>query len=346
MNEKRDLGQFFTTHYKKILDGFIIPENITNIVEPFCGNGDMLHFIDKTKYQLECYDIDPKQPWIVQRDTLLYPIDYTGKFILTNPPYLARNKAKTKDIFDKYNVNDLYKCFIKQLICNRAAGGIVIIPLNFWSSIRECDIELRKQFVNIYKIIRLNIFEETVFDDTTYTVCAFMFLQKQLYNLDNSNTIEAFMYPSHKVIFTVLSDNNNYQIGGSIYHLEIQGNFTITRLTSKNKLQKNTNIVAKCIDDSAEAKICLKYVNDNAIYIDDTPNLSARTYATLVIMPPIDKQRQKKLVKQFNEFLNNRRDLYDSLFLANYRESKDIARKRISFDLVYLIVIYLLENYD
>jgi hypothetical protein len=32
------------------------------------------------------------------------------------------------------------------------------------------------------------------------------------------------------------------------------------------------------------------------------------------------------------------------LFLTNYRESKDIARKRISFDLVYLIVGYLLEN--
>ena len=36
------------------------------------------------------------------------------------------------------------------------------------------------------------------------------------------------------------------------------------------------------------------------------------------------------------------REKYHSLFLTNYRESKDIARKRISFDLVYQIVGHLL----
>lgn len=36
------------------------------------------------------------------------------------------------------------------------------------------------------------------------------------------------------------------------------------------------------------------------------------------------------------------REKYNSLFLTNYRESKKISRKRISFKLVYNICNYLL----
>lgn len=30
-----------------------------------------------------------------------------NKFVLTNPPYLARNKSIDKTVFDKYKTNDL-----------------------------------------------------------------------------------------------------------------------------------------------------------------------------------------------------------------------------------------------
>ena len=45
-----------------------------------------------------------------------------------------------------------------------------------------------------------------------------------------------------------------------------------------------------------------------------------------------------------NKFLNEYRDKYNSLFLSNYRESNTIARKRISFVLVYEICNYLLHH--
>ena len=48
--------------------------------------------------------------------------------------------------------------------------------------------------------------------------------------------------------------------------------------------------------------------------------------------------------KEINTFLAEQRKKYHSLFLTNYRESKDIARKRISFELVYSIIEYLLES--
>jgi len=98
-------------------------------------------------------------------------------------------------------------------------------------------------------------------------------------------------------------------------------------------------MLVKCIDDSADNTIQLSMAD---VYVDETPNQSARTYATLVIQPPIDKERQEQIVHDFNHLLNAYREKYHSLFLSNYRESKDIARKRISFELVYQIVGHLL----
>ena len=123
-------------------------------------------------------------------------------------------------------------------------------------------------------------------------------------------------------------------------------NYTITRLTSNNKTKKNTNILVKCIDDNMNNLIGLSYVPDEMIYIDTTPKLSSRTYATLVIEPKISVEKQKKLVEKFNNYMKELRNKYNSLFLTNYRESKDIARKRISFDLVYNVVENILDNWE
>ena len=341
MDNKQKLGQFFTTNYKYILQNMIIPENVVNIIEPFCGSGDLLAFIEnQERYNIESFDIEPKKNYILQRDTIQFPPNYENKFIITNPPYLARNKSQSKIVFDKYDVNDLFKCFIKELITNRCIGGIIIVPLNFWSSIRKNDILLRKSFLEIYDIIQLNIFEERVFDDTSYTVCSFQFEPKQ----NITNEIKITIYPSNVKITTILNDGNNYLIGGDIYNLETKNVYKISRLTNKNKTKQNTNILIKCIDDNINSKIGLTIVSNEAIYIDETPNQTARTYATLIIEPKIDLDKQKILADKFNSFLDSHRIKYNSLFLANYRESKDIARKRISFDLVYRIVEHILDT--
>ena len=155
---KQKLGQFYTTNHQYILQGMEIPNNIDTIIEPFAGNGDLIYFIKNInkKYDIECYDIDPKKDYIIKKDTILDPPNYNNKYLITNPPYLARNKSKDKFVFNKYNVNDLYKCVIKEILTNICLGGILIVPLNFWSSIRNADIELRKLFLEKYDIILLN----------------------------------------------------------------------------------------------------------------------------------------------------------------------------------------------
>jgi hypothetical protein len=363
LKTKHKLGQFYTTNYEYILQNLNIPSSITNIIEPFAGNGDLLNFINKenidenidentNKYFIESYDIDPKNANIIQRDTILNPPDYNNKFIITNPPYLARNKSDNKIIFDKYQQNDLYKCFLIELTQNKCLGGIIIIPLNFWCSIRKNDIELRQKFINVYDILIMNIFEERVFDDTSYTVCSFQFQLKNntdnIINITNTakttNNIKCFIYPSKLEINFELNKNNNYTIGGEIYNLKQNSKTKIERLTKNNKNSEfKTNILLKCIDDSIDNKICLSIVKDENIYIDTTPNLSARSYASFTIEPKISSEDEEKLVNNFNLFLNEKRNKYNSLFLTNFRESNSIARKRISFGLAFEIINYLLE---
>jgi len=342
--KKSQLGQFFTTNYQYILQNLYIPEGVNRIIEPFAGNCDLLSFIDnRDNYIIECYDIEPKKDNVVERDTLYNPPDYANKFVLTNPPYLARNKSENKILFDKYGVNDLYKCFLKSILDSSLLGGIIIIPLNFWCSARTSDISLRQAFLKTYKVVKINVFEEQVFNDTTYTICAFLFERNN--NDDrNSHLMSMDIYPIMESLIVELNENNSYTIGGEIYNLPKQSEYNITRLIKGDI--PNTNIVAKCIDDNINNQIKLKIVTDDEIFFDETPNKSARTYATLVITPELSMTQQEELVRRFNKFLVDMRKKYNSLFLTNYRESKSIARKRITFDLVYQIVGYLLTNVE
>jgi len=336
LKKKQELGQFFTTNYEKILRNLSVPSHVKNIIEPFAGAGDLLKFIkDRPDIVFECYDIDPKQDFIIEQDTLQNPPCYDNKFVLTNPPYLARNKCQDKRYFDQYKTDDLYKCFMKQITLSGAIGGIVIIPINFWCPIRKADMKLRKDFLEKFHVIHLNIFEEQVFHDTTYSVCAFQFERKRT----NDDRINVSIYPTEKHFSVKLSTLNHFLIGGDIYNLERTHSYQIARLTKHNKDKQHTNILLKCIDD--EKPIGMNIVKTANVYVDETPNTSARSYATLVINPPISLEQQECVVSRFNTLLQRYRNDYHSLFLSNYRENQ---RKRISFDLAYHITGHLLEK--
>jgi hypothetical protein len=333
---KQELGQFYTTNYEYILQNFKIPKDIKIIIEPFAGNGDLLGFIkDKKKYKIECYDIEPKKDYIIKKDTLKNPPCYNDKFILTNPPYLARNKNKNKELYDKYKCNDLYKCFITNIINSECLGGIIIIPLNFICSIRKQDAELRKIFLNKFNIEIINIFEEKVFDDTSYNICSIQFTKYN--NLNKLIKCYSYLNNNKKIIELSLNEKNNYTIGGEIYKLKKNKKYIIERATKKSDLKNLSNILLKCIDDNN--KINLSLVDDDKRFIDNTPNLSARSYATLIITPLINIDEQKKLINKFNNFIEENREKYNSLFLTNYREN---SRKRISFELAFRICSYLI----
>ena len=337
---KSKLGQFYTTNYEYILQGFSVPTDIP-IVEPFAGNGDLLAFVKSSNHAFECYDIDPRKDYIIQRDTLLYPPSFSGKFVFTNPPYLAKNKSADKAVYELYGCDDLYKCFIELLTRDVCEGGVLIVPLNFISSIRAGDTALRRRFVSAYRLDRIHIFEEQVFQDTTYTVCSIRF--SRIGRDEPSTPTICTIFPNKKQIAFALTEQNHYTIGGEIFTLPATTAYKIERATKDTKKTDCiTNILVKCIDDNIRSKIQLRLTSDQDRYIDTTPNLTERSYATLVIDPPLSLAQQTELVERFNRLLEEYREKYNSLFLTNYRESNTIARKRISFGLVFQLCGYLL----
>ena len=105
--------QHFTKQYEKILKNInFYPKEA---IDPFAGECDLFNYSPGTKWIF--YDIEPKKENVIKNDSLLNPVDYTDKTVITNPPYLAKNKTKEfREIFEKYKEDDLYKASIKSII--------------------------------------------------------------------------------------------------------------------------------------------------------------------------------------------------------------------------------------
>lgn len=340
MNNKKELGQFYTNNYEKILKNISITDikiNYKKIIEPFVGQGDLIPYIQnfkKSDTKIEYYDIEPKVKTenIIKQDTLLDPPDYKDSIIITNPPYLAKNKTKNKNIYEKYDENDLYKCFIKSII-NKVNGGVLLIPLNFFCNIRKLDLKLRDIFLSKYRIPKINIFEEKVFDDTGYTICSFPFYKENLTNNEiKIQEIELNFYPSEKKVNIIIKKSENWIIGYNIYNTEIDTCIKIKRLLEGDITSNKSNILLRSIDSGSkkEQKIRLEIVNE--LYYGKQ---SSRNLASICWNLNFNLDQQKEICQLFNNFINNNRKKYNSLFLTNYREN---SRKRISFELAFRLI--------
>lgn len=340
---KKARGQFYTTHSSYILDGFCLPRNIQRIIEPFAGQGDLLEWVHKMDPQttVEAYDIEPKKPGIQQRDTLRNPPNYKDAWIITNPPYLARNKSKTKDIYDLYNTNDLYKCFLTSVVQQEnCRGGIFIIPAGFFFSPREIDVRCRNAFLTRFRITKVKYFEEPVFEDTSTTIVAFSFERSN--EILKTQEVEWIKTPSNVQKIFTMSAENDWIIGGDIYKLPIPLSISVRRTIEGQALRDNeqqTYITLNALDSGTQGgRISLMY-KQGFIYPSKE---SSRTFATLRITgKTLSEEEQQNLCDRFNKFLEQKRDETWSLFLPQYRESKEYARKRIPFDLAYRIFLHL-----
>ena len=97
--DKKQLGQFYTTNFDYILENIEIKDFKDRIfIEPFAGNNDLIKWVEKKQdVKIKKFDIDPKDDDTIKQNTLLNPLDYTDKEVITNPTYLAKNKSKSKN---------------------------------------------------------------------------------------------------------------------------------------------------------------------------------------------------------------------------------------------------------
>lgn len=360
---KKRLGSFYTTEASYVLSGMSVPDNVP-LIEPFVGGKDLIKWAGK---RMEMYDKDRRvcenDSEILFQDTLLNPPVYKDKFVVTNPPYLARNKNKDKTLYDKYDTNDLYKVFIKNIVNGDALGGILILPLNFLSG---QDNKIRECFFKKYKISQLNIFEETVFGDTSNVVCAFQFER----GTQGDSLVNLSLYPSKETRQISLQEKYGYRLAGEVYDVVKRtkhSEFKISRLVKGEKYLKRdkekkfipTNLFLCASDSGGEENarnkkglpINIKNENikhkisltlcEHRYYGKETD----RMFASLSCNHTLNNQQE--IVDKFNERLENYRTKYNSLFLTNFRNSsKNYSRKRISFSLAFSIIKEILEEME
>jgi hypothetical protein len=323
---KKQLGQFYTKKaYYITQDLMSIFPSGSEIVDPFCGEWDLLNLIENGIG----YDIDPKNSKTIKQDTLTNPPNYKNKWVITNPPYLAKNKNKDKTLYNTYQTDDLYKASLLSII--GCEGGVIIVPVNFFSS--EDD-KIRQSFLSEYEVIKVNVFEEQVFNDTTYTVCAFSFIKKK--NIKQDMPFKFF--PSQKEHTFSLNKKEGYRIGYEVYNLSMS-KIKISRLVREEQ-QYKSNLFLYAIDTGNEkGKIRLE-LKDH--YIGKQTD---RAFATLVFSEKLSKEQEIYVMNKFNETIEIYRNKYHNMFLTNYRNStSSMARKRIGFNLAYRIISHLLSK--
>lgn len=360
--KKRDLGQFFTTNSDYILQGLNDFVKDKEITDPFAGNQDLLIWA-KSNNCKKIIGFDCDQKYVDERkvflnDSINHPKSY--KFVCTNPPYLHKNKAtkETKENFfcgKNSNFEDLYQVSIFSILnCDE---GILIVPLNFLCA--ENSNKIRKLFFEKFEIIKLNIFSEQVFDDTTYNVVSFYFKKKQ--QCSEKNSIDATIYPENNKIKLILEKAYDWQFGGDFIHniKNSKNDLGVFRLTEdylksgeyeveialqnikdkkilkisddiKRLLEKNI-LFLRAIDSKNGKKIQLEDIRKYKIAGLVGKNTS-RNMAHLIFKKEISIDKQIELMYKFNSELSVNRDKYMSFFLTNFRDNN---RKRISFDMTY-----------
>jgi hypothetical protein len=330
MKKKTKLGQFYTKNSKYIIGNLLdfLPEN-ANIIEPFCGEGDLII----TDHLYEKYDLDPKIEGCLKKDTLLEPPSYKDKYIISNPPYLAQNKNTDKSLYNLYKTDDLYKCAL--LSIKECLGGVLIVPLNFFC---DEDNEIRNYFFSTFTILQVNIFEETVFSDTTYTVCSFSFIRNEIQK--NELNITCTFFPKKITKSFDIYQSSGWRIGDDFIKIvSSQKNIGIKRLVTNGT--PNSNLYLRAIDTgSNDGRISL-IINKEHFYGISTD----RSFATIILDKKYTDEQQLFICNEFNSILEINREKYNSLFLTNFRNSTtSYARKRISFDVAYKLISYIIKK--
>lgn len=371
--KKRNLGQFFTTNSDYILQGFNDFIKNKEVSDPFAGNRDLLNWAKNNKckkfvgFDCDKNYIDEKNVFF--NDSINSPKDY--KFVCTNPPYLHKNKA-TKEIKEKFftgknsNFEDLYQVSISSIL--NCAEGIIVVPLNFLCA--ENSKKIRELFFAKFEIIKLNIFSEQVFDDTTYNVISFYFKRKQ--KISEKNIIDTTIYPENKKIKLTLEKKLSWQFGGDfIYKIKnVKNDLGVFRLTEDylksgeyeveialqnikdKKILKISDDIKKLLEKNILFLRAIDSKNDKKIQLEDIRKYkiaglvgknTSRNMAHLIFKKEVSINEQIELMKRFNDELSVNREKYFSFFLTNFRDNN---RKRISFDLVYkfLNLIYYEKN--
>jgi hypothetical protein len=305
--EKQYKGQYYTTVANKLLNGWEKYTEGKCVLDPFVGAGDLLRWASNAK-KVTGYDIDPAAPGALLNDSLMDPPDYTGSFLISNPPYLSSNKCRDGDKrpYQKWGQSDYYKCHLASLLPNNCEEGILILPSNF---ISESNAKARELFFSDYEILELRYWREPTFEDTNTGIVAFVF--KKASTRVPKRVVPTTLYPQNVSFDMTLERRYKWLWGQDFFDtLNSANDYEYTRAV---EVVPNTNIVVGCLDNG-------RYSTGFHYNEEDPIIVKKSVITTFQLMTPYEftLEEQKEIVRVANELLANFREQYHSMFLSNY----------------------------
>ncbi len=303
---KRELGQYFTTYNPFQNSGFLnwayeCDLSKTTILEPFAGSNNLINMLQDMDLctDFKSFDIEPKNKFVKRRDTLKnFPKGF--KVCITNPPYLAQNSAKRRNLeFPNIIYDDLYKYSLEKCLENCDYVG-AIIPASFFNA-------------NIFRerLSHYILLNSKMFNDTEHPVCLALF-KKYSEDVD--------LYNDNKYLGK-LSDLKK-KLPKSNINMDIRFNVP------------NGNLGLIAIDNTIEPSI--KFVNGEEIS-PDRIRVSSRSI-TRIMIPT--KYKINSIIEKLNYNLNIfRKETYD-LFLTPFKglRKDNYYRRRLDYKLAKKLI--------
>ena len=303
---KRELGQYFTTYNPFQNSGFLnwskeCDLSKTTILEPFAGSNNLINMLQDMGLcaDFKSFDIEPKNKFVKRRDTLKnFPKGF--KVCITNPPYLAQNSAKRRNLeFPNIIYDDLYKYSLEKCLENCDYVG-AIIPASFFNA-------------NIFRerLSHYILLNSKMFNDTEHPVCLALF-KKYSEDVD--------LYNDNKYLGK-LSDLNK-KLPKSNINMDIRFN------------GPNGNLGLIAIDNTIEPSI--KFVNGEEIS-PERIRVSSRSI-TRIMIPT--KYKINSIIEKLNYNLNIfRKETYD-LFLTPFKglRKDNYYRRRLDYKLAKKLI--------
>jgi hypothetical protein len=292
------------TLYHKLFEGFARPPKGAIVVNPFARQGDILKWLGDG-YITIAYDSEPIIAKVISRNCLTNRPSYVGAYVIANPPWTSKADSVDKTIFEQTGMDNLYKIFIRSLLKSPPLGGIIVVPLSFLTGTRDSERTRRKDFFQIFKPMRFNVFEERVFAKRIEITLCIEFKSRVFFNQTAEEDCLLKFSPSglHRILTIAKSNYSNLPGENEFYKMYQDApakkiNVKITDELAKSHMALDIYLQKQ---DSNERRA--------GLYVDGSRRITIRGF--------LSKKQQLRLAADFNTWLEDWRFHTHSLFLLS-----------------------------
>lgn len=291
--------------YDVFFKGFTKPPKGSIVIDPFADDESTAKWLDK-KNILIAYSAKESHPLGLRLDTLRDPPKYAGTYVVTTPPWHKKGDIADNTLFDRYGTDNLYKCFIRTLLKSPALGGSILVPLTFLVGVRDSEKKRRQDFFTLYKPLRFNVFQTIWQKNLSVAINFVARLQRE------DGFWPAYLYPSGDESILIPSRNCATLSGQDPYETGY-----------KTKPEKRISI----FPDTSQISKRPSYTKlDIRVRTHDTvtqrAGLATDEGTILYVRGVLSKKAQHRLLRDFNEWLNNWRSQTNSLFMSCNTEGR------------------------